>query len=171
MSDGTSTSSSQAQTARFGVAVGALIWRPSDGRYLLLRRSADKDFAAGWWECVTGRVDHGESITQALHREVAEELGVQVQTDFLIGTFRFYRGPEDPEYEMIGLHFCCSCNEADDVTLSWEHSEYRWAAAAEADRILPPDHWLHPVIARAETLRALMPSDLLHYNRNTGFEL
>ena len=171
MSEGVSTSSPQAETARLGVAVGALIWRPSDGRYLLLRRSATKDFAAGWWECVTGRVDHGESISQALHREVAEELGIQVQTDFLIGTFRFYRGPEDPQYEMVGLHFCCSCNDAADVSLSWEHSELRWATAGEADRILPADHWLRPVIVRAETLRVLMPSELLRHNREAGFEL
>ena len=42
---------------RFQVAVGALVRRPSDGRYLILRRSSAKDFAAGIWECITGRVD------------------------------------------------------------------------------------------------------------------
>ena len=42
--------------------VGALVWRRSDGKYLLLQRSAQKDFAAGQWECVTGRVEQGESL-------------------------------------------------------------------------------------------------------------
>jgi 8-oxo-dGTP diphosphatase len=156
---------------RFQVAIGALIRRASDGRYLLLRRSAAKDFAAGMWECITGRVDQGEDIVSALHREVAEELGVSVAVDYLVGTFHFFRGPAEPANEMVGLHFCCSVESLQAVALSWEHSEYRWVTAAEADDLLPTGHWLRAVLERAEAIRKLSPDSLVEYRWAAGFSL
>jgi hypothetical protein len=41
---------------RFYAGVGALVWCASTQKYLVLKRSADKDFGGGAWECVTGRV-------------------------------------------------------------------------------------------------------------------
>jgi 8-oxo-dGTP pyrophosphatase MutT (NUDIX family) len=61
---------------RFYAGIGALVWCPSVQKYLVLRRSADKDFGGGAWECVTGRVDQGEGFTEAVLREIYEELGV-----------------------------------------------------------------------------------------------
>ncbi len=68
---------------RFYAAIAALLWNPADGTYLVLKRTADKDFAGGAWECVTGRVDQGEGFTKAVHREVREELGIEVRIDFI----------------------------------------------------------------------------------------
>ena len=42
---------------RFCGMVGALLRRDVDGKYLVLKRVADKDFSGGAWECITGRVD------------------------------------------------------------------------------------------------------------------
>jgi hypothetical protein len=56
--------------------VGALVWRQTDGKYLVLPRSAAKDFAAGPWECVTGRLEQGESVAQAVQRDGFERPGV-----------------------------------------------------------------------------------------------
>ena len=77
---------------RFYGGVGALIWSPRGDVYLLLKRSSKKDYAAGVWECVTGRVDQGEGFEDAIHREVLEELGVKAQIEYFIGTTHFYRG-------------------------------------------------------------------------------
>jgi hypothetical protein len=41
---------------RFYAGVGALVWCASTQKYLVLKRSADKDFGGGAWECVTGQV-------------------------------------------------------------------------------------------------------------------
>lgn len=48
---------------RFFAMVGALVWHPAAAKYLVLKRSPDKDFASGAWECITGRVDQGESFS------------------------------------------------------------------------------------------------------------
>ncbi len=155
----------------FHASVGALLRRPSDGKYLVLRRSADKDFGSRAWECVTGRVEQGESFSAAVRREVDEELGVATQIEFIIGTIHLYRGEAIPENEMVGAQFCCSIEDAVAIKTSAEHSEYRWVTAAEAEQLLSGAHWLAKVIRRAETIRALAPSALLDFYRADGFEV
>lgn len=59
------------------VAVGVLL-RP-DGTVLLGNRPADKPWP-GWWELPGGKLEPGESVMQALARELQEELGIQIHT-------------------------------------------------------------------------------------------
>ncbi|MGD2146375.1 MAG: NUDIX domain-containing protein [Anaerolineae bacterium] len=155
---------------KFFAGVGALVRRPSDGRYLLLRRTEEKDFAAGAWECVTGRVDQGESFTDAVAREVREELGVSAGIDFILGTMHFYRGDVRPENELIGVLYCCSVEDPGGITLDWEHSEHRWVTAKEARELLPEGHWLARLIERAKGVRALLPPELVAYYREQSPE-
>jgi len=151
--------------------VGALIWCPTKEKYLILKRSGDKDFASDTWECGTGRVDQGESFSQALRREIREELGVEVQMDFIIGTAHFYRGEKRPENEMIGVFYCCSIEDPESIRMSWEHSELRWVTPETAAEILPEDNWLAILIKRADFMRQLIPPELIEFNRKTGFDL
>ena len=51
---------------RFIAMVGMLVWRRSDGRYLVVRRSDSRDFAPGEWETGSGRLEQGEGFLQAL---------------------------------------------------------------------------------------------------------
>jgi len=159
-----------------------LIWDPEQKKYLLLRRAAARDFHSGSWECVTGRVDQGESFVQALHREVKEEAGVDVQIDFIIATTHFYRGEEVPENELLGVIYGCTliANAAGKqgiisnqrkaekpvkIQISSEHSEMRWLSAQEALDFLPSGSWLHETIRRAEILRLKLPEELRELNR------
>ncbi|KQV95594.1 NUDIX domain-containing protein [Pelomonas sp. Root1237] len=57
------------------VAVGVLV--APDGQFLLTSRPEGKVYA-GYWEFPGGKVEPGESIEQALARELREELGVQI---------------------------------------------------------------------------------------------
>ena len=57
------------------VAVGVLL-RP-DGTVLLGNRPADKPWP-GWWELPGGKLEAGESVQQALTRELKEEIGITV---------------------------------------------------------------------------------------------
>jgi 8-oxo-dGTP diphosphatase len=155
---------------RFYAGISALVWCASTQKYLVLRRSSDKDFGAGAWECVTGRVDQGEGFPQAVLREVYEELSARAHIDFIIGAMHLHRGEATPENEMVGVQFCCSIENPEAIRTSWEHAEHRWVTAKEAQALLPADHWLLKTIQRAEAMRALMPPALLNYYRAEGFE-
>ncbi len=160
---------------RFYAGVGAVIQARSDGRYLLLRRAASKDFGAGAWECPTGRVDQGEGFEQAAHREVREELGVEMQIDGILGTTHFYRGKAVPENELLGVIFLCSVEDSQPVQISEEHSEYCWLSAAEALEMLSPQEpsqeWIRRVITRAEVMRRFWPLVAVQYYQEAGFDI
>lgn len=57
------------------VAVGVLL-RP-DGQFLLTSRPAGKVYA-GYWEFPGGKLEAGETVEQALRRELIEEIGVTI---------------------------------------------------------------------------------------------
>jgi 8-oxo-dGTP diphosphatase len=57
------------------VAVGVLL--DADGRFLLTSRPAGKVYA-GYWEFPGGKLEAGESVEQALRRELHEEIGVTI---------------------------------------------------------------------------------------------
>ncbi len=159
---------------RFYAGIAALIWSPSTSQYLLLRRSDQKDYGRGIWECVTGRVDQGEGFEDALLREVREELEVEVQVDYILGTTHFFRGIPIPENELVGVIYLCSLDDPASISIGPEHSEYRWLYAVEALELLsaadPSTRWVRRVIERAEIVRPMHPADLVEINRRAGFE-
>ena len=59
--------------------VAAGILRDSSGRILIAERLCDGPFN-GLWEFPGGKITDGETSAQALKRELAEELGIEVTT-------------------------------------------------------------------------------------------
>ena len=57
------------------VAAGILL--DSEGRYLLGQRPEGKPYA-GYWEVPGGKIEEGESVFDALKRELDEELGIEI---------------------------------------------------------------------------------------------
>jgi 8-oxo-dGTP diphosphatase len=156
---------------RFIAMVGMLVWRRTDGKYLLLRRSDARDFAPGQWETGSGRLEQGEGFLEALRRESLEELGLEVRIECVLGVTHFYRGESTPDNEMVGVSFGCSVPDASGLSISDEHSEHRWVTADEAAAFLPPGHWLSALIARAETFRRLMPEGLRRLHWEDGVDV
>jgi 8-oxo-dGTP diphosphatase len=87
-----------ADRAVVDVAVGVLI-RP-DGDFLLTSRPADKVYA-GYWEFPGGKFEPGESVQQALQRELHEELGIHIDQ---IEAWR--QELVDYPHALVRLHFC-----------------------------------------------------------------
>ena len=85
------------------VAVGVLVERDADGvegRFLLTTRPEGKVFA-GYWEFPGGKLEVGESVEQALKRELHEELGIT------IGAVHPWKVElMDYPHARVRLHFC-----------------------------------------------------------------
>lgn len=80
------------------VAVGILI--RADGRFLLTSRPAGKAYA-GYWEFPGGKIEPGETLEQALRRELQEEIGVN------IGSIEPWREQMvDYPHALVRLYFC-----------------------------------------------------------------
>jgi mutator protein MutT len=60
-----------------GVGVGAIIV-DSQGRLLLAKRGPKAKNERGLWEFPGGSVELGETLAEALHREMREELGIEI---------------------------------------------------------------------------------------------
>jgi ADP-ribose pyrophosphatase YjhB (NUDIX family) len=56
-----------------------------EGRVILLRRGFDP--GRGLWTFPGGFVDLGESVEDAAHREIAEELGIDIELGALVGVY------------------------------------------------------------------------------------
>ena len=160
---------------RFFAGIGVLIWNPETNKYLILKRSEEKDFAAGLWECITGRVDQGEGFEDAAHREVREEIDSPVELLDIMGTTHFYRGERRPEFELIGVVYLGCIPKDQEIQIGIEHSEYRWATSAEVKSLLTPyegsEEWLERVISRAESRISSLPPHFFEMNQQSGFEL
>jgi 8-oxo-dGTP diphosphatase len=80
------------------VAVGVLI--DGDGRFLLTSRPQGKVYA-GYWEFPGGKLEAGETVEQALRRELHEELGIT------IGAAQPWKIElMDYPHARVRLHFC-----------------------------------------------------------------
>ena len=119
------------QIGRFLVATGAIIENSSTGKILLLKRSNTKDFSAGIWEYVTGRLHQFEEPAEGLRREVREEVGIEIDIVKPISVFHIFRGEKTAENELVGVMYWCK-TDSEEVELSEEHSDFRWVTAAEA---------------------------------------
>lgn len=80
------------------VAVGILM--DQQGRFLLTSRPPGKAYA-GYWEFPGGKLEAGESVQEALRRELQEEIGVT------IGSAPTWRVQVvDYPHALVRLHFC-----------------------------------------------------------------
>ncbi len=80
------------------VAVGVLM--QTDGQLLLTSRPAGKVYA-GYWEFPGGKLEAGETVEEALRRELQEELGI------VIGAAQIWKTQMvDYPHALVRLHFC-----------------------------------------------------------------
>jgi 8-oxo-dGTP diphosphatase len=102
------------------VVTAAVIER--DGAYLVTRR-LDGTHLAGFWEFPGGKCEPGETLTSCLAREIAEELGCEVEiADTLLSVTHEY------EDRAVELHFFrCSLRDEPRPLIG---QEIRWVDRA-----------------------------------------
>ena len=116
----------------FDVAAGILC--DSKGRILIAERLGGGSFQ-GLWEFPGGKIDAGETAPQALSRELAEELGIEV-TEF--SSFMYLRHEYHDRVVAIEFFIVSQWNSE---PVGREGQELRWvpAESLDADELLPAD--------------------------------
>jgi len=102
----------------------------NDNKILCVQRGISKfDYISKKYEFPGGKVEVGESNAEALKREIAEELkiNINVKDEFLTVEYKY------PDFSLTMVSFIC---EADDVLLTLtEHIDYKWLDSADLNRL------------------------------------
>lgn len=88
-----------------------------------------------WWEFPGGKVEPGETCTDALKREIHEELDTDIEVRDFFTTVEY----DYPKFHLT-MH-CYICSVASGQLLLREHEDARWLSAEELDSVkwLPAD--------------------------------
>ncbi len=137
------------------VAVGVLL--QPDGRFLLTSRPADKVYA-GYWEFPGGKLEPGESVEQALARELHEELGIDIE---LPSVQRWREQMVDYSHALVRLHFCKVRNWCGELQMR-EGQAFVWSGlpvevAPVLPGALPVLDWLQAERGLAAELNEVQP--------------
>jgi ADP-ribose pyrophosphatase YjhB (NUDIX family) len=107
------------------LAVSAAIFR--DGKVLLVRRARSP--AKGFYSLPGGRVEFGESLHTALHREVDEETGLRIEIVGLAGWREVLPGASGGGHYLI-MSFAARWMAREPV-LNEEHDDFKWLSPHE----------------------------------------
>jgi 8-oxo-dGTP diphosphatase len=110
----------------FRIGVFAVI---EDQSKVLLARRRD----IGWWNLPGGGMEPGETVDDALRREIREEVGIEVHIDYLVGVY------SKPQKSEVVLTFLCHPASGTPGT-SDEVSEVGWFPTDALPEPLLPKH-------------------------------
>lgn len=123
-------SSSSPPSTTLLVVAGVLI----EGDKVLLSQRKAGVHLAGAWEFPGGKVSSGEDPRDALVRELAEELGIEVTAgDVLEVTFHRY-----PERAMLLLFYAVQRTARSGEPRALDVAAFKWAGASELDEAAFP---------------------------------
>ena len=112
--------------------VGALVFHP-DGSQRILLVKASRGFTKGMWNIPGGFVTYAETPEEGMVREMAEETGLDVRLEKLLGVFTQKFGSP---YYMRGHMFLARATHARLKLQMDEIAEAQWFTLEEARRIL-----------------------------------
>jgi 8-oxo-dGTP diphosphatase len=113
------------------VAVGAVICRGDD--ILLVRRG--RGVEAGSWSVPGGRVQFGESLHDAVIREVREETGLDVTVERFLGWVERF-GDDPAPYHFVILDFAAELADANALPAPGDDAaDVQWMPRVEMNRV------------------------------------
>lgn len=110
-------------------------------KILLMKLYPKYTFLGGLWEVPGGRKKIGESDDEALHREVKEETGLDVEIVRMIHEWKIFI--KESNSWLAGKTFLCR-SKTDKVVLTdpeKQHEDYKWVSVDEAKKFRIPE-WL-----------------------------
>jgi len=97
-----------------------------NNKYLCVRRGEGKfDYISFKWEFPGGKVEEGESLEQAIIREIKEELMINIEVDKLFFTVEH----QYPDFYITMHSFICHTNT--DIIALTEHIVYQWLSSQQ----------------------------------------
>jgi dATP pyrophosphohydrolase len=118
-----------------------ICFKSADGcKFLLLKRSESAKIYPGIWQMITGTIESHEHTKEAVIRELQEETGLKPKKIYSIPRINTF-------YLAISDKICMSpvfltFVDSQEVNISVEHTEYKWAAFEEAEELI---HWPNQV--------------------------
>lgn len=114
------------------VAVTAIIKNETGDRVLVLKRHDDEVAFPGKWAFPGGKVERGQSIMEALEREVEEEAGLKIKPGKnFIRDYTFIR-PDD--VNVVGFAFEVQ-SLGGEVKISEDFTDYKWVNLEELKKL------------------------------------
>jgi len=131
------------------LAVSAAIWR--DGKVLVVRRARQP--ALDLYSLPGGGVEAGETLAEAVKREVQEETALEVEPVALAGEREVIARDDEGRVKrhFVILSFACRWR-AGEVRLNEELDDARWLAPAEIAGLATTDGLAEIIAAAAERL-------------------
>ena len=120
--------------ARPVVQVACALIEDQTGRLLVARRPAGKHLS-GLWEFPGGKLEAGESAREALHREIAEELGCVIDVGEALE-------PVTHAYDKVTVRlmpFLARLAPGSPVPAAREHEALKWVEAGEISELALPE--------------------------------
>ena len=103
-----------------------------ENKLLIVRRSKNEFFLPEYYEMPGGKVEFGESLEDALLREVKEETGLEIKVVKPYATFSYLS--DDGGRHTVDVQFIVEAvNEPDNVKISSAHDEFKWIKKEEID--------------------------------------
>jgi len=138
---------------KINVSAGVLFHVGPDGLYrVCLGKRANTKNHLGFWEFPGGKVEPGESLVAALHREIWEELQIKIFLPKLISSYSFVALDK-----LIEVHFFKANTDAETLA-STSHDRIYWFTIQELqtffkdqsqEKILPADQSMLKMITNS----------------------
>lgn len=120
-------------TDYIGVGVGAILIN-NEGKVFITQRGEKAQNEKGTWEIPGGSVELGETLEQALKREMKEEYDVEIELIELLGVFDHII-PEDNQH-WVSPSFICKLIRGTPTIIEPEKcAAIGWFSLAEAKRL------------------------------------
>ena len=97
-----------------------------DGKILAIRRSNTAPTRPLYWDLPGGILEEGEDKVEAIKREIKEETGLEVESISAISEGIWHEG----DYSWTTTCYLAKLKKTN-VTLSYEHDEYKWVTKEE----------------------------------------
>lgn len=108
---------SHSTSKKFEVVAALLV----NGEEVLIAQRKSSDSGAGFWEFPGGKVEQGESLEQALKREIQEELEMPIQVLHMLGSHEVIT----PTQKLIQLSLFATQAESRRFVLN-DHDDAKW---------------------------------------------